>query len=63
MASFGELGVVDGPVAAEVVLVADEALVQWQVGADCVLSNIERKKNGLDLQIGQKNNGSMIKKN
>ena len=46
MPPFGELGVVDRPEGAEVVLEADEALVQRQVGPDRVLPI--RKKPGLN---------------
>ncbi len=39
MSPFGELRIVDGPVGPEVVLVANETLVQRQVGSNRVLKN------------------------
>lgn len=54
MPSLYKLGVVDHPKAAEVVLVADETLVQRQIRADCVLhfgGAEDRKRKGKEGKI------------
>jgi len=44
MPSLYELGVIHHPKASEVIFVADEAFVQGQVGANCVLQDGAGKK-------------------
>ena len=51
MAPLHELCVVDHPEGAEVVLVADEALVQRQVRADRVLYSVEGVTKGFCDQV------------
>ena len=53
MPSLYKLGVVDHPKAAEVVLVADETLVQRQIRADCVLQT-EAKEGAGQEKKGKK---------
>ena len=51
--SLYKLGIVDHPKAAEVVLVADETLVQRQIRADCVLQT-EAKEGAGQEKKGKK---------